>query len=107
MTPMPSRRNQCDALSCALTRKRKGERINAPSASRNSTSANAPKSLAAMRMNRNDPPQIAPSSSSSAGVSQEDDNAEAAVEDRTEVSEVDMGNQSCCGGRAAGSCLHK
>src|SRR5687767_12728557 len=91
MMPMPSSRNQCDDLSCALTRNRKGERINAPSASRTSTSANAPKSLAAMRMNRNDPPQIAPSSSSSAGVSQAEEIAVPAVEDRTEVSEVDMG----------------
>src|SRR5690606_33791185 len=70
MMPMPSKRNQCDAVSLSLTRRRNGNRISAPSASRTSTSANAPKSLAAMRMNRNEPPQTAPSSSNSAGVSQ-------------------------------------
>ena len=47
-----------------------GNRISAPRVSRTSTSGSAPNSRADTRMNRNDAPQIAPSSVSSSGVSQ-------------------------------------
>src|SRR5207253_6770258 len=50
-------------------RHRNGSNTTAPSARRTSTRANGPKSAAATRMNRNDPPQMAPSSVNSMGVS--------------------------------------
>src|SRR3984885_12576663 len=56
-------------VNCARARHRNGSNTMAPSARRTSTRANGPKSDAATRMNKNDPPQIAPSSVSSTGVS--------------------------------------
>ncbi len=50
-------------------RHRNGNNTTAPSARRTSTRANGPKSETATRMNRNDPPQMAPSSVNSMGVS--------------------------------------
>jgi hypothetical protein len=49
---------------------RNGNSTNAPSPRRTSTSAIAPKSSAATRMNKKDAPQIAPSTTSSSGVGQ-------------------------------------
>ena len=58
-------------VNCLRARQRNGSRMSAPKARRISTRAYGPKSFAATRMNRNDAPQIAPSTVSSTGVSQE------------------------------------
>src|SRR5690554_4324844 len=54
---------------CPRARHRNGSSTIEPSASRTSTSGAAPKSGAGTRMNRNEAPQIAPSTHSSSGVS--------------------------------------
>ena len=61
-------RSHTRALNCARARHRNGISVSAPSARRASTSGTGPKSAAATRMNRNEPPQIAPSSVSSNSV---------------------------------------
>src|SRR6185503_10513676 len=71
MAAIAARRNHRPPLNCERTRHRNGTRMIAPSARRISTSANDPKSFAETRMNRNEAPQIAPSATSSIGVSQE------------------------------------
>ena len=59
----------------ARSRHRNGNKTSAPRARRISTRANAPNGVAAIRMNRNEPPQMAPSSSNSRGVRQSPANA--------------------------------
>ena len=51
-------------------RHKKGSSTSAPSERRSSTSASGPKSAAAIRIKRNEAPQIAPSTVSSIGVTQ-------------------------------------
>src|ERR1700683_997152 len=67
---MPAMRSQILRLNWARERHRNGIRTRAPRARRASTSGKAPKSPAATRMKRNEPPQMAPSSVSSSGVRQ-------------------------------------
>src|SRR5580658_2618690 len=64
-TAMPRMRSHTPAANCARARHRNGMSVSAPSASRASTRGSGPKSLAATRIKRNEPPQIAPSSVSS------------------------------------------
>jgi hypothetical protein len=70
MAAIPASRSHRAPLNSERARHRKGSRMIAPSARRISTSANAPKSFADTRMNRNEAPQMAPSATSSVGVSQ-------------------------------------
>src|SRR5690606_40456727 len=58
------------AVNTFLAHHRNGESIRAPSASRISTNGIGPKSSAATRMNRNEAPQMAPSTDNSSGVRQ-------------------------------------
>src|SRR5580700_7776490 len=64
-TAMPRMRSHTPAPNCARACHRNGMSVSAPSASRASTRGSELKSLAATRMKRNEPPQIAPSSVSS------------------------------------------
>src|SRR6266853_472511 len=68
MVAMPAMRSHSARLNCARAAHSHGNRTRAPSASRASTSGKGPKSAAATRMNRNDPPQMAPSTVNSSGV---------------------------------------
>src|ERR1700716_325358 len=65
---MPAMRSHSAMLNCARAAHSHGSRTRAPSARRASTSGKGPKSAAATRMNRNDPPQMAPSIVNSSGV---------------------------------------
>src|SRR6516165_7131871 len=67
---IPATRSHTAGVKRARACHRKGIRMSAPSANRTSTSAKGPKSAAATRMKRNEPPQTAPSSVSSTGVRQ-------------------------------------
>src|SRR3984885_7202294 len=67
---IPAMRSQTLKVNWARERHRNGIRTRAPRARRASTSGKAPKSPAATRMNRNEPPQMAPSRVSSSGVRQ-------------------------------------
>jgi hypothetical protein len=69
---------QCSARNAPRSAQRNGSSASAPNASRSSTSGIAPRSLAAIRMNRKDDPQIAPSSASCSGTDQARANARGA-----------------------------
>src|SRR5262252_760766 len=68
MSAMPATRSHTAGVKRARACQRKGIRMSAPSANRAATSGMGPKSAAATRMKRNEPPQTAPSSVSSTGV---------------------------------------
>src|SRR5437660_11620161 len=68
MAAMPAMRSHSAGVNCARAAQSSGSRTSAPRPRRASTSGNGPKSAAATRMKRNDPPQMAPSSVSSSGV---------------------------------------
>src|SRR2546429_18008 len=71
MAAMPAMRSHSAGVNCARAAQSSGSRTSAPSPRRASTSGNGPKSAAATRMKRNDPPQMAPSSVSSSGLRQD------------------------------------
>src|SRR6184192_2063823 len=68
MAAMPAMRSHSAGVNCARAAQSNGNSTSAPSPRRASTSGNGPKSAAATRMKRNEPPQMAPSSVSSSGV---------------------------------------
>src|SRR5215831_10362574 len=68
MSAMPATRSHTAGVKRARACQKKGIRMSAPSANRAATSGMGPKSAAATRMKRNEPPQTAPSSVSSTGV---------------------------------------
>src|ERR1700733_2827261 len=72
MTPIAANRQITRGAKLLRERQRNGSSTRAPSERGTSTSANGPKSPAAMRINRNEAPQIAPSNVSSIGVTQPD-----------------------------------
>jgi hypothetical protein len=71
IAPMSASFGHSFSGNCARSRHRNGNSTTQPSASRTSTSGAAPNSGAATRMNRNEAPQIAPSTVSSRGVIQD------------------------------------
>ena len=70
MIPIAASRGHRRKGNWARASHRNGRSTSAPKASRSSTSAYGPNAGAATRMNRNEPPQTAPSASSSNGVRQ-------------------------------------
>src|SRR6478672_6022545 len=89
---------------CARLRHRNGSSTSEPNASRTSTSASGPKSFAAMRMNRNDAPQMAPSTPSSSGVTSVSGSAEVRAAAGTEFIGISSGSyvEHDIAGRATG-----
>lgn len=86
MAAIPTIFHRCAAVNCLRSLIKNGNNTSAPSTKRTSTNAYAPKSLAAMRMKRNEAPQIAPSTVNSTGVIHTD-----SLEARSvELASVDM-----------------
>src|SRR5439155_7956004 len=79
MAAMPAMRSHSATLNRARAAHSSGSRTSAPRARRASTSGRGPKSAAATRMNRNEPPQMAPSIVNSSGVRQGAPTASAVV----------------------------
>src|ERR1700676_870162 len=71
MVAMPAMMSHRRGVNSARACHRNGSRMSAPRLRRISTSGTGPKSVAATRMNRNEPPQIAPSTASSSMVRHE------------------------------------
>src|SRR5256884_9970322 len=70
MAAMPAMRSHSARLNRARAAHKSGSRMSAPRLKRASTSGRGPKSAAATRMNRNEPPQMAPSIVNSSGARQ-------------------------------------
>src|SRR5256714_13616394 len=70
MAAMPAMRSHSATLNRARAAHSSGSRTSAPRARRASTSGKGPKSAAAARMDRNEPPQMAPSIVNSSGARQ-------------------------------------
>src|SRR5437764_15127930 len=70
MAAMAAMRSHSATLNRARAAHRNGSRMSAPRLRRASTSGKGPKSAAATRMNRNEPPQMAPSIVNSSGARQ-------------------------------------
>src|SRR5690348_6141577 len=68
IAPMPMIASQRERVKRARSRSRNGSNTSAPSARRTSTSGSGPKSFAATRWNRNEPPQMAANATSTAYV---------------------------------------
>src|SRR5256886_13221603 len=76
---MPAMRSHSATLNRARAAHSSGSRTSAPRARRASTSGRGPKDAAATRMNRDEPPQMAPSIVNSSGVRQGAPTASAVV----------------------------
>src|SRR5256886_15195298 len=104
MAAMPAMRSHSAGVNCAGAAQSSGSRTSAPSPRRASTSGNGPKSAAATRMKRNDPPQMAPSSVSSSGLRQDASWAAAAAPQADTAAEGGAAGAVRAAGAAGGGC---
>src|SRR5256884_61438 len=102
MAAMPAMRSHSAGVNCARAAQSSGSRTSAPSPRRASTSGNGPKSAAATRMKRNDPPQMAPSSVSSSGLRQDASWAAAAAPQADTAGAEGAGGAGARGGAPGG-----